>query len=381
MNFKKRFKLYSELEKIRKRPIISFITSSRFGAIGLMAPDVLEPLIKLIDVLPNSTQEIDFLLESSGGDSLVAWRIISILRSKFKKVNVLISDMAFSAATILALGADSIVMGKYACLGPIDPQIIVRDKSGTAQKFAYEDVLSLLDFTKKEVGLTEQEHIRKIFSILTKSVHPLAFGFAKRASSLSVEIGEKLLLTHMGKTSDEKAKAKKIATSLNKSFFSHGHALYRKEAKAIGLNIVNATDKEEKLMREVHESFIEELESDKPFSHLAEFLSDDRAAPYLESPPPLSIPHQTNPQMVQQILVNYIQEQLSENVPDVERALKLSFLESTRRAFEFRQRFKILAFRTLDLQFKTSSVIMETGWREVPVTNLKKDKKKKKESK
>ena len=91
--------------------------------LGLMAPDSINELTDQIQAIDGEEHEaIDLLIESIGGDALTSWRLISLLRTSFKKVNVLVPHSAFSAATLLALGADEIVMGRYGCLGPIDPQ-------------------------------------------------------------------------------------------------------------------------------------------------------------------------------------------------------------------------------------------------------------------
>ena len=73
---------------------------------------------------------------------------MSLLRERFKSVSVLVPYMAFSAATIFSLGADEIVMHPHASLGPIDPQIQMRQADGTMRVFAYEDVGAFLRFLR-----------------------------------------------------------------------------------------------------------------------------------------------------------------------------------------------------------------------------------------
>lgn len=50
-----------------------------------MAQDVLPIMIKQINKIENSNDGIDLLILSNGGDPIVSWRIISLLREKFKK--------------------------------------------------------------------------------------------------------------------------------------------------------------------------------------------------------------------------------------------------------------------------------------------------------
>jgi len=367
----KRILLYKSLEKLRENPLIVYITSSRIGVPGLMASDMLEELTDQIEKIPEDQEEVDFLIESSGGDPLVAWRAISLLRTRFKKINVLIPNIAFSAATLLALGADEIVMGKYACLGPIDPQIMVKNQQdGSEKKFAYEDVLSLFRFTKKEVGLTEQKYAQKIFELLSEKVEPIALGFAMRASSLSYEIGVKLLLTHMSSATG-KTKAREIAKRLNKNFFSHGHALYRKEAKKYGLKIVNASEEEDDIMWKIHKSLNKDLETNKPFNLITEFFSNPAGNQYLKSSPVVSIPAGANPQLVNQIFTQHIQAQLQQSSPDVEIEVKVALLESVRLSLEYKEKAKILVVRTIDLKHIARAVVLKSGWCKIKMPKIK----------
>ncbi|MCP4422467.1 MAG: hypothetical protein GY805_38140 [Chloroflexi bacterium] len=154
MDISQRILIYKKIEDYRQKPLIVYSTSTRGGLNSMMAADAVRPLIDQIDKIADK-DAVDILIHSSGGDSLTAWKLMSVLREQFKEVNVLVPFMAFSAATIFALGADEIVMHPHASLGPIDPQITVRDE-GKQRQFAYEDVGAFLRFLKDEIGITEQ---------------------------------------------------------------------------------------------------------------------------------------------------------------------------------------------------------------------------------
>ncbi len=66
---------------------------------------------------------LDLILHSPGGQAEATERLVGYMRSKFDHVRVFIPLAAMSAATMWALAADEIVMGKHSQLGPIDPQI------------------------------------------------------------------------------------------------------------------------------------------------------------------------------------------------------------------------------------------------------------------
>ena len=66
---------------------------------------------------------VDVLMHSPGGQVDAAERIVQILRQRFDHVSFLIPHSAYSAATMLALSGDEIILHPSATLGPIDPQI------------------------------------------------------------------------------------------------------------------------------------------------------------------------------------------------------------------------------------------------------------------
>lgn len=67
--------------------------------------------------------EVDVWLESPGGSASAAYKIALEFRSYFSVVRVVVPEYAKSAATLLAISADEIVMASSAELGPLDVQI------------------------------------------------------------------------------------------------------------------------------------------------------------------------------------------------------------------------------------------------------------------
>lgn len=70
-----------------------------------------------------SGPDLDLIILSPGGQAEATDRIVRYMRSKFNHVRVFVPLAAMSAATMWAMAADEIVMGKHSQLGPIDPQI------------------------------------------------------------------------------------------------------------------------------------------------------------------------------------------------------------------------------------------------------------------
>jgi hypothetical protein len=73
---------------------------------------------------------IDILIESPGGLGEVAESIAKMIRHSFDSVRFIVPNMAKSAATLLCLCGDAIMMNEQSELGPIDPQMQVRQPNG-----------------------------------------------------------------------------------------------------------------------------------------------------------------------------------------------------------------------------------------------------------
>lgn len=75
-------------------------------------------------------RNLDLILHSPGGSAEAAESIVEYLRNRFDHVRVFVPVAAMSAATMMALSSNEIVMGQHSQLGPIDPQFIISTPEG-----------------------------------------------------------------------------------------------------------------------------------------------------------------------------------------------------------------------------------------------------------
>jgi ClpP class serine protease len=68
---------------------------------------------------------LSLILHSPGGDGTCVEKMVTICRAQCKHFRVIIPNRAKSAATMIAMGADEIVMGYCSEIGPIDAQVPV----------------------------------------------------------------------------------------------------------------------------------------------------------------------------------------------------------------------------------------------------------------
>lgn len=339
-----------------------------------MAGDAIPQLLDQIEKLPDGTSKVDLLVVSNGGDPTVAWRAMSLLRERMEHVAVLVPQAAFSAATMLAMGADEIVMHPNGNLGPVDPQIHVNKPGGDGQRFGFQDLAGFLDFAKKEVGLSDQEQLRSMFDVFCKEVGAVPVGVAARASSLTQTMGEKLLRMHM-KGDEAAQRATTIAEKLNRAYFHHGYPVSRKEAKSINLQIAPECKLVEDLMWKIWLDIESDLKARVPFSPIYELMKSNQASKLLQ-PRQSKLPNVGGPAVTQQIIQN-IQTTTAKLATDLIReAIEVSsvtidpvdfeyvaaVMESTRLASKHVLRGKIVSCRMPDLNIQINAINTSAGW-------------------
>ncbi|TJW70781.1 MAG: hypothetical protein E5X43_33855, partial [Mesorhizobium sp.] len=102
---------------------------------GNKAPVDRADTLGFVDMLHNVTpgDPIDLMLHTPGGDVDAAEKLITLVRGAVGEqgqLRVIVPDYAKSAGTLMALGANSIVMSDSSELGPIDPQVSLKDGNG-----------------------------------------------------------------------------------------------------------------------------------------------------------------------------------------------------------------------------------------------------------
>jgi len=364
MSYSERKVLYSKLEELRGRPLIAYVTSIRPGIKAVMAGDSIPMIIDQISKIPPSTEDIDFLIISNGGDPITSLRIISILRERFKSITVIIPYVAYSAATVLALGADEILMHPYSNLGPVDPQMTIPKQFNDGQtsniEFGSEDIRNYIEFIRSDVGITDQAQLMTAFSALASQVGTIPIGSSKRSQQLTLSLSIKMLETHM----DDKNKAALIAKALNTSYYHHGYAVGRKEAKAIGLNIVDPQKVEEEIVWRIWEDFCYEMKCTTEFNPLTEIMSDPKAKAKIESVSVIQIPANTPPQLAQRTIENLVQKNLriTQQEP-LEINQLLASVESTQKVYSYNITNSIAYWRNERMEVSINCTTFSQGWK------------------
>jgi hypothetical protein len=293
----------SLIEKIQtargNRLLVTYVTCTRVGHEIQIADDAFRILYDHLEKGQELAKNgVDLFIYSNGGSGTVPWRIVSLIRHYAKNFAVLVPSRAFSAATLIALGADKIIMHKMGCLGPIDPSVtnIFNPPNplapGQLAPISVEDVTAFFKLVKDDVGITHEDELVQALIALTDKIHPLAIGNVQRHHNQSRLTARRLLRLHMQKS--EEHEIEKLIDNLKSNLFYHGHPISREEAKNdLNLKAEAPTADVEPMMWELYLEYEKDLKLTEPLNFVREFDLKSASTPV---PGPL-----TTAQLVQQM--------------------------------------------------------------------------------
>jgi hypothetical protein len=258
-----RLKDYAKIEEVRNSKIIIYCTSDRKNAETNIAPDILGLFVNHLDKI-GDVDKITLFLYSRGGVTLAGWSLVNLIRGFCKDFEVIIPFHCHSTATLIALGANRIIMTKQATLGPIDPSTngLMNPQTNINNQLvrvpvSVEHVSGYLEMAKNELKITDSAHLKDIYLKLTDLIHPLSLGNVYRSKSQIQMLARKLLKFH----EIEEENIEKVINFLCSESGSHDYTIHRTEAKeSLGLNIEIPNEDLYRLIKNVYEDIETELE-------------------------------------------------------------------------------------------------------------------------
>jgi hypothetical protein len=260
--------LIEQIERRRGSRVISYVTSDRPGPLNAkIALDVIPIISRQLRQI-GKTDKLDLFLYSSGGDTMVPWRLVSMMREYCRTFSVLVPYKAHSAATMISLGADEIVMSDLSELSPIDPSTAnvfnPADPINAQNRvpISVEDVIAYFDLAKNKFGIKNDEDLTHIFTKFVDAnpqIHPLALGNVNRIHNLIRILARRLLKSHRQAMSDQEIET--IIEYFTEKLYSHQYFIGRKEAKEeLGLaNVVYADKELSDLMTALYDGYREAM--------------------------------------------------------------------------------------------------------------------------
>jgi hypothetical protein len=246
--FSKRQELLRQIEAHTGRPLVVYAANMRVPNIpnSIDTSDI-TPFSELTRMIKGDS--LDVLLHSPGGLAEAAERIVYLLRSRFKSVRFVIPHSAFSAATMLATSADCLVLDDTSALGPIDPQIVIRDPQ-TGQQMAVPTQAIMDGFRNAKDAVKQDPDTLGIYLPLLNKLDLHLFEICKNAEELSKSLVREWLKAYLLKgESDIEARAEEVTNYLSsqKDRLSHGRPITLGAIKEV-LKIKNVLDLREDLI-------------------------------------------------------------------------------------------------------------------------------------
>jgi len=180
----RRLELIAEIQEKRKSHVIAYVLSDRPGAEGSIGPDGVEEMYRLLsEMKPLERKSLDLFLFSHRGDTTVPWRMVGMIREMLELINVIVPHKAHGAATMIALGADNIIMSERGELSfpEVAPMssIAAGIGGGAAREASVEEAKAVMSLMESFGRVREKQRVDAFIRLMDRA-GPMVLGSAQR---------------------------------------------------------------------------------------------------------------------------------------------------------------------------------------------------------
>lgn len=195
---------------------------------GPITPEVIAPFADAINDVDKDAP-LDLMLTSFGGDGETALRMASMCHTDRKEFRVIVPGVAASAATLLALAAESIVMSSTSALGPVDPQVFLPLRK---EYIPAKDIIQIVNDLDERTK--ENPQAFELYAALLADVDAIIYQRSRAAISRTEELVPEVLRLRHNPPSEDKMSV--IIKNLQ-SPAMHSAAIGHTRARDLGLTI------------------------------------------------------------------------------------------------------------------------------------------------
>ena len=244
-------KVVKRLEKVSGLTVVPILFgTSRY--INARAVDSVYAVLRGLDPV----DRLGVVLFSGGGDIDEAYLLATYLQNIAReRLVVYVPRYAKSAATLLALAGDEVIMLPVAELGPVDP--VIYDHR-TGRYVPLQSILEILNL------LSRGEISKDVVNAILERLPVIELGDYKRAVEHNAELCARVLASRMMR--DDPGRAREVAERLV-SFKQHSAAITVRDSREMGLRVREAEGEEAECLWRLHELWVEnvvELETSQP---------------------------------------------------------------------------------------------------------------------
>ncbi|GAB3430803.1 Clp protease/crotonase-like domain-containing protein [Niabella aquatica] len=208
----------------------------------------------------NKKENFALILTTLGGDPDAGYRIVKSIKRHYKKFILYVFGSCKSTGTLMALGADEIVMTEFGEFGPLDIQLTKDDELINTSGLSYLQSLyslneNLLGFfeahffqlkrnsgntiTTKTAAHIACELSAGLITPISGQIDPIKLGEVQRAIKIAEAYGERL--------APDNRRQRQLIQKLISEYPSHSFVIDIEEAKEIFGNLRDVNDEEVEL--------------------------------------------------------------------------------------------------------------------------------------
>ncbi len=234
-----RLDLLGAISARRGNHLIAYLTSTRPGLSGSIRTGDIEIIEKHVrQAKADGARGLDFLVYTHGGATVAPWDFIAMVRDYFPddRIGVILPSAAYSAGTMIALGADEIVAGPSTRFGPVDSTsgwesfYWFDGRNSTSALKGFMDLIA-------STGLKEKHVQDSMADWLTRHTDALALGEAYRTMRENRRILENIIDTRL--KSPSKADRQRLVEFFLYEIGLHSQSVRRREARKNGVTTLS----------------------------------------------------------------------------------------------------------------------------------------------
>ena len=250
-----------ELHHARKTPLLVIVTDPirRFTA------------EKVASVLRGKNYEkLDILVNSPGGQIEPAYQIVKLFRRHARLITGIIPAYAKSAATLMCLGMEELILSELGELGPLDVQTAERQDGDAPEYTSALNHFQALEYVRlytletfdlvttliaSQSGLKMSDSIRHAIDFtrlvcepLLSQINPIQLGEKDRQNRVGLQYAISILTRYMKRDEDS---AKEIAQAFTTGYPAHSFIIDAEELAKLGLSARNCEIAEENLLKKI----------------------------------------------------------------------------------------------------------------------------------
>lgn len=240
---------------------IEGVTGSRviaYVSARILGPWDILPFHRLLARIGHQ-EELSVIVQSRGGYSDDAFKLANVIHEFGNRITFIVPSYAKSAATLLCLSGNRILMGPVSELGPTNPMMSVEERLITptvvdpraapvdgkgwgATPKRQMAAHALRDFLTASGVLTPEGAYdpEKLSVYMTNGIlNPFLLGDFDRSGKIALQYATNLLRAHMFQgDADAEERAATTARLLCEEYYDHGYPIGRKEARVhLGLKV------------------------------------------------------------------------------------------------------------------------------------------------